>query len=214
MGKGDCDISTLGLSRNRRPKGVGACGGGAQVSFVTSWCAHLGGRPKPHGPQCSVSPSPSEQQPPSRPFCAAGHRLQCSSPCPRKPRGHTELRSSGFTPHTLCTPHWLPQGSWAGLTLAFSSRNSGWSGVVWARHCSTSGRNRNCAERPPQSSSASRERRPPHPPRYWPVTFLAWSLSSRWASSLPEACAILFPATRFPTIMEAGPTSRKGEGAE
>lgn len=29
-------------------------------------------------------------------------------------------------------------------TLALSSRNSGWSGVVCARHCSTSGRNRNC----------------------------------------------------------------------
>lgn len=32
----------------------------------------------------------------------------------------------------------------ARLTLALSSRNSGCSGVVWARHCSTSGRNRNC----------------------------------------------------------------------
>lgn len=48
---------------------------------------------------------------------------------------------------------------------------------------------------------------PPAPPRELPSTFRAWSLSSRWDSSLPEACAILFPATRFPTIIEAGPTS-------
>lgn len=38
-------------------------------------------------------------------------------------------------------------------------------------------------------------------------TLRAWSLSSSWATSLPQACAILFPATRLPTIMEAGPTS-------
>lgn len=35
----------------------------------------------------------------------------------------------------------------------------------------------------------------------------ACSLSSSCATSLPQACAILFPATRFPTIMDAGPTS-------
>ena len=38
-------------------------------------------------------------------------------------------------------------------------------------------------------------------------TLRAWSLSSSWDRSLPQAWAILFPATRFPTIMEAGPTS-------
>lgn len=39
------------------------------------------------------------------------------------------------------------------------------------------------------------------------TTLRAWSLSSSWATSLPQACAILFPATRLPTIIEAGPTS-------
>lgn len=38
-------------------------------------------------------------------------------------------------------------------------------------------------------------------------TLRAWSLSSSWATSLPQACAILLPATRLPTIIEAGPTS-------
>lgn len=73
---------------------------------------------------------------------------------------HTELGRRGFAPqvpqYTPCRLHWPPCGSRAGLTLAFSSRNSGWSGVVWARHCSTSGRNRNCTERPTQSFTASR----------------------------------------------------------
>lgn len=41
----------------------------------------------------------------------------------------------------------------------------------------------------------------------WLSTWLAWSLSSNWATSLPQACAILLPATRLPTIIEAGPTS-------
>lgn len=41
----------------------------------------------------------------------------------------------------------------------------------------------------------------------WLSTLRAWSLSSSWATSLPQACAILFPATRLPTIIEAGPTS-------
>lgn len=41
----------------------------------------------------------------------------------------------------------------------------------------------------------------------WLSTLRAWSLSSSWATSLPQACAILLPATRFPTIIEAGPTS-------
>lgn len=41
----------------------------------------------------------------------------------------------------------------------------------------------------------------------WQSTLRAWSLSSSWATSLPQACAILFPATRLPTIIEAGPTS-------
>lgn len=90
------------------------------------------------------------------------------------------------------------------LTLAFSSRNSGWSGVVWARHCSTSARNRNCAKREKGLNLHNHECQPP---QELPSTFRAWSLSSRCASSLPEACAILFPATRFPTIIEAGPTS-------
>lgn len=35
----------------------------------------------------------------------------------------------------------------------------------------------------------------------------ACSLSSSCATSRPQACAILFPATRLPTIIEAGPTS-------
>lgn len=38
-------------------------------------------------------------------------------------------------------------------------------------------------------------------------TLRAWSLSSSCATSRPLACAILLPATRFPTIIEAGPTS-------
>ena len=39
-------------------------------------------------------------------------------------------------------------------------------------------------------------------------TLRAWSLSSSWDRSLTsQAWAILFPATRFPTTMEAGPTS-------
>lgn len=41
------------------------------------------------------------------------------------------------------------------------------------------------------------------------LTFRAWSLSSIWPKSLPLACAILFPDTRFPTITEAGPISAK-----
>lgn len=41
----------------------------------------------------------------------------------------------------------------------------------------------------------------------WLSTIRAWSLSSSWATSLPQACAILLPATRLPTIIEAGPTS-------
>lgn len=41
----------------------------------------------------------------------------------------------------------------------------------------------------------------------WLTTLRAWSLSSSCATSLPQACAILFPATRLPTIIEAGPTS-------
>lgn len=40
-----------------------------------------------------------------------------------------------------------------------------------------------------------------------------WSWSSSCETSLPQACAILFPATRFPTIMEAGPTSETAEKA-
>lgn len=40
------------------------------------------------------------------------------------------------------------------------------------------------------------------------LTFLAWSLSSICPKSLPLACAILFPETKFPTITEAGPISR------
>ena len=45
----------------------------------------------------------------------------------------------------------------------------------------------------------------------WPpaLTFRAWSLSSLWPRSLPLACTILFPDTRFPTITEAGPISGK-----
>lgn len=41
----------------------------------------------------------------------------------------------------------------------------------------------------------------------WLTTLRAWSLSSSCATSLPQACAILLPATRLPTIIEAGPTS-------
>lgn len=41
------------------------------------------------------------------------------------------------------------------------------------------------------------------------LTLRAWSLSSIWPRSLPLACAILFPDTRFPTITEAGPISGK-----
>lgn len=44
------------------------------------------------------------------------------------------------------------------------------------------------------------------------LTFRAWSLSSIWPRSLPLACAILFPDTRFPTITEAGPISGQKQG--
>lgn len=37
-------------------------------------------------------------------------------------------------------------------------------------------------------------------------TFLTRSWSSMSPRSLPAACAILFPATKLPTMMEAGPT--------
>lgn len=47
-------------------------------------------------------------------------------------------------------------------------------------------------------------------PRLTPaLTLRAWSLSSIWPKSLPLACAIRFPETRFPTITEAGPISGK-----
>lgn len=46
------------------------------------------------------------------------------------------------------------------------------------------------------------------------LTLRAWSLSSIWPRSLPLACAILFPDTRFPTITEAGPISRKNTGKQ
>lgn len=38
------------------------------------------------------------------------------------------------------------------------------------------------------------------------LTFLTRSFSSIWPRSLPAACAMRLPATRFPTITEAGPT--------
>lgn len=41
------------------------------------------------------------------------------------------------------------------------------------------------------------------------LTLRAWSLSSICPRSLPLACAILLPDTRFPTITEAGPISAK-----
>lgn len=37
-------------------------------------------------------------------------------------------------------------------------------------------------------------------------TFLTRSWSSMSPRSLPAACAILFPATKLPTMMDAGPT--------
>lgn len=42
-------------------------------------------------------------------------------------------------------------------------------------------------------------------------TFRTRSWSSIMPRSLPAACAILFPATRFPTITDAGPTPTAGQ---
>lgn len=144
--------------------------------------------------------------------CSARHRAL------GKPTlSHTELGSRGFVHrypsihHARSTgPHRAaePTSPWHSAAKRAGGRE--WCGPATAAHRAGTGTAQRGQLNPPQPH----KRCPPHPPRHWPVTFLAWSLSSRWASSRPEACAILFPATRFPTIIEAGPTSRKQEDAD
>lgn len=92
-----------------------------------------------------------------------------------------------------------------------------WSGVACARHCKISARNWCCgykAEKRLRSATLKKATRHPRPlrcelgPRSTPgtLTFLTRSFSSICPRSLPAACAMRFPATRFPTITEAGPT--------
>lgn len=99
-----------------------------------------------------------------------------------------------------------------GSTLALSTRNRGWSGVAWALHCSTSCMYRNYGEDKEIRVTTQQRLQCMCGGDEWVKwgglsTLRTWSLSSSWATSLPQACAILLPATRLPTIIEAGPTS-------
>ena len=115
--------------------------------------------------------------------------------------------------------------NWVFHTFAFNSMKSTWSGVAWARHCSISARNwcwSHKAERMNQGWQLLKSWITHLPAATWSLssvldlfvkintsgtlTFLTKSFSSICPRSLPAACAIRFPATRFPTITEAGPT--------